>query len=81
MFVCNVAGAFVRSDQVIDLRRNEWEHDPLIVSDGRGPVDPGCELPWDICYESQYAGTPPPLYHPDRGRGSCLVGVVPSPPR
>jgi hypothetical protein len=78
---CNVAGAFVRSDQVIDLRRNEWDHDPPTIDDGRGPVDPGCDGTYDICYEALYALTPEPLYQPDHGKGSCMVYVIPSPPK
>jgi parallel beta-helix repeat protein len=80
-FVCNVAGAFVRSDQVIDLRWNEWDHSPPTVNSGRSAVDPGCDGFYDICYEALYAGTPEPLYAPDGGKGSCVIGVVPSPRR
>jgi parallel beta-helix repeat protein len=79
LFVCNVAGAFVRSDQVIDLRWNEWEHSPPIVSWGQGQYDPGCDGIYDICYEALYALTPAPLYQPDGGKGSCQVGIVPYP--
>jgi hypothetical protein len=82
-FACNVAGVFVRSDQVIDLRNNEWDHAPPTIDNGRGAYDPGCDGLYDICYESLYALTPEPLYLPHRGLGSCVVGVVavPSPPK
>ncbi|MFH1755333.1 MAG: right-handed parallel beta-helix repeat-containing protein, partial [Candidatus Latescibacterota bacterium] len=76
--VCNVAGVFLSTDQVIDLRWNAWDHDPPTISPGRGPSDPGCDGLYDICYERDYAGTPTPVYQPNSGRGSCLVGVVPS---
>ena len=79
LFVCNVAGAFVRSDQVIDLRWNEWEHSPPTVNSGQGASDPGCGGIYDICYEALYALTPAPLYQPDGGKGSCQVGIVPYP--
>jgi len=79
LFVCNVAGAFVRSDQVIDLRWNEWEHSPPTVNSGQGAYDPGCDGTYDICYEALYANTPAPLYQPDGGKGSCQVGIVPFP--
>ncbi len=79
-FACdNVAGAFVRSSQVIDLSRNEWENDPPVIDTGRGPYDPGCDLPWDICYESQYALTPAPQYLPTRQKGPCLFAVCAQP--
>lgn len=82
-FACNVAGVFVRSDQVIDLRWNEWDHASPTVNNGYGAYDPGCDGFFDICYEALYALTPEPLYLPHRGKGSCIVGViaVPSPPR
>jgi len=79
LFVCNSAGAFVRSDQVIDLRWNQWEHSPPTVSWGQGAYDPGCDAVYDICYEALYAGTPTPLYQPDGGKGSCQVGTFPFP--
>jgi parallel beta-helix repeat protein len=78
---CNVAGALVRSDQVIDLRWNEWDNSPPVVDDGRGLYDPGCDLPHDICYEAGYAGTPEPLVQPDGGKGNCNIAVLPSPPK
>jgi hypothetical protein len=74
---CNVAGAFVRSDQVIDLRWNAWDHNPPTIDDGRGPSDPGCDGFFDICYEAAYAGTPTPLYLPSDLKGSCIVWIVP----
>ena len=79
-FVCNVAGVLVRSDKVIDLRWNAWENDPPTISPGRGPVDPWCDGFYDICYERDYALTPEPLYQPDHGKGSCIIGIVPKAP-
>jgi hypothetical protein len=77
--VCNVAGVYLNTDQLIDLRWNEWDHDPPTVSPGRGSFDPGCDGFFDICYMRDYAGTPEPIYNPHRGKGSCLIGVVPKP--
>jgi hypothetical protein len=77
--VCNVAGVLVRSDQVIDLRWNEWDHDPPTINHGR-PTDPWCDEPCDICYERDYALTPEPIFEPDRDKGSCLVYVMPVSP-
>jgi parallel beta-helix repeat protein len=79
---CNAAGAFVRSDQVIDLRWNAWDNNPPTISDGRGPYDPGCDGTFDICYEAAYALTPEPLYLPCDLKGSCNIGiiVIPVPP-
>ena len=75
--VCNVAGVHLSTGEVIDLRWNAWDHDPPTISPGRGPTDPGCDGFYDICYERDYAGTPEPLYQPDSGTASCVVGVVP----
>jgi parallel beta-helix repeat protein len=73
---CNVAGAFVRSDQVIDLRWNAWDNNPPTINDGRGPSDPGCDGTFDICYEAAYASTPEPLYLPCDIKGSCNIGII-----
>jgi parallel beta-helix repeat protein len=77
--VCNVAGVYLSTDQVVDLRHNSWEHDPPTISPGRGPSVSGCDGFFDICYQRDYAGTPTPLYQPDHGKGSCLIGIVPVP--
>jgi parallel beta-helix repeat protein len=77
--VCNVGGVFVRSDQVIDLSGNSWDHDTPTIDDGRGPYDPGCDGTYDICYEAAYALTPAPFYLPSGPRGSCIIGVLPPP--
>jgi hypothetical protein len=77
--VCNIAGVYLSTNQVIDLRWNEWDHDPPTISPGRGFYDPGCDGFFDICYQRDYAGTPEPIYQPHSGKGSCLIGVVPKP--
>lgn len=78
--VCNVGGVMVRSDQVIDLRWNSWDHYPPTVSDGRAS-DEWCDGPYDICYEAVYSGTPEPVYHPASPKGTCIIGIMPAPPR
>ena len=77
--VCNVGGVFVRSDQVIDLRSNAWDHYPPTIDDGKGPFDAGCNGTYDICYEAAYALTPTSLYLPSSPKGSCIVGILPPP--
>jgi parallel beta-helix repeat protein len=76
--VCNVAGIYLQTDQVVDLRRNSWENNPPTINPGR-QYEPGCAGFYDICYARDYALTPEPLYLPSNMVGTCIVFVLSEP--
>ncbi len=68
--VCSRINLFVEGTGLVTATQNHWDNSPPVVTER--PDDEAC-LDSDICYDSEYSGTPEPLWSPNYARTSCLV--------